>query len=44
MQVNKQRFPTLGLHLKFSLDRILVYSGFGVDRFYCISMKTNIRR
>jgi hypothetical protein len=29
-------FPTLGLYIKFSLSRILVYSGFSLDRFYCI--------
>ena len=27
------RFPTLGFYLTFGLNRILVYSGFGLDRF-----------
>ena len=32
-RLNYQRFPKLGLYLKFGLNRIPVYSGFGLDRF-----------
>jgi hypothetical protein len=32
-RLDQQRFPTLGVYLKFSLYRILVYSEFGLDRF-----------
>jgi hypothetical protein len=32
-RVNLLRFPALVPYLKFTLYRILVYSGFGVDRF-----------
>jgi hypothetical protein len=35
-RLNKQRFPTWELYLKFGLYRISVYSGFGLDRFHCI--------
>ena len=35
-RLNYPIFPTLGVYLKFSLYRIPVYSGFGLDRFYCI--------
>jgi len=31
-----QRLPTLEIYLKFGLYRILVYSGFGFDRFHNI--------
>jgi hypothetical protein len=31
-ELNKQRFPTFGLYLKFGLFRILVYSGFCLCR------------
>ena len=33
--LNEQRFPLLGLYLKFGLYRILIYSGIGLDRFQC---------
>ena len=33
-RLKKEIFLTLGLYLKFSLYRILVYSGFSIDRFY----------
>ena len=32
-RLNYQRFPKLGLYLKFGLNSIPVYSGFGLDRF-----------
>ena len=32
----QQPFSTLELYLKFSLNRILVYSGFSLDMFHCI--------
>ena len=32
----QQRFPTSGLHLKFDLYNIPVYSGLGLDRCHCI--------
>jgi hypothetical protein len=35
----KQRFPTLGLYLKFIQDSSLF--NFGLDRFYCISSSLN---
>ena len=36
MKVNYQRFPSLGLHLKFSLYRIPVYSGFYFALYFAI--------
>ena len=37
IQVKSTILPTLEIYLfKFSLFRILVYSGFGLDRFHCI--------
>jgi hypothetical protein len=30
--LNEQRFPLLGLYLKFGLYRILIYSGIGLDK------------
>ena len=33
-RLNSQRFLTYGLYFKFSLYRILFYSGFGWDRFH----------
>ena len=32
MQVTLTNFPTLGLYVKFGLDRITVYSEFGLER------------
>jgi hypothetical protein len=34
-RLNWQRIPTLRLYLKFGLFRILVYSGFDIDKFLC---------
>jgi len=38
-RLNKQNFPTLGLALKFSLHRNLVYSSNGLNRFIWIFTK-----
>ena len=35
IEVKLTTFITLGLYLKFGLYRILVYSGFCLDRFHC---------
>jgi len=40
----QQRFPTLGLYLKFGLYRIPVYSKFGLNRLRCTSLKGVLRR
>jgi hypothetical protein len=32
---NLQRFPSLGLYLKFTLFRIPAHTRFGTDRFHC---------
>ena len=34
-RLNWQRIPILRLYLKFGLFRILVYSGFDIDKFLC---------
>ena len=34
-RLNQQRYPTLGLSLKFGLHGISVYPGFGLDRIHC---------
>jgi len=39
--LNKQRFLTLGLYLKFALYRIPFYLGFGLERFHSISSDTD---
>jgi len=41
IQVELAKIPMLGLYLKFTLYRILFYSGFSIDRFHCIN-KQNI--
>lgn len=35
-RLNKVRFSTMGLYLRFSICRILVYWGSDLDRFHCI--------
>ena len=41
-KLNYQRFPNLGLYLKFSLYRIPVYSGFDWHGFHCIHNLNNL--
>jgi hypothetical protein len=37
-RLNSLKFSILGLNLMFSLHRILVYPGFGIDRFHCTNI------
>ena len=37
IQVKLTKIPKFGFFLKFSLYKITVCSGFGLDRFHCIN-------
>ena len=39
IEVKYTKFPTLGLDLKFHLNRILFYSEFMLHRFHCVLQK-----
>ena len=41
-RLNYQRFPTLGLYLKLSLYSIIVYAGFGLDRFCLCAFSSSL--